>query len=71
MDPEREKSCNDKGFDFRRYLMEMTFILPEEYFYKNKVGENGVGPMSKIYLSEIKPKHVLSKNNVDELFFSE
>ena len=68
MDPEREYSCQQKGYDFRRYLMEMTYILPEEYFYEHKVGKNGVGPCADEYLRNINPKHVLSKNNVDELF---
>lgn len=68
MDPEREKSCNDKGFDFRRYLMNMEYILPNEYFYENKVGINGVGPQAIEYLQNHSPRHVTSKNNVDELF---
>lgn len=71
MDPEREHSCEQKGYDFRRYLMEMTYILPEQYFFENKVGKNGVGPCADEYLANIKPKHVLSKNNVDELFIDE
>lgn len=68
MDPEREFSCEEKGYDFRRYLMEMTYIVPEQYFYENKVGKNGVGPCANEYLERIKPRFVLSKNNVDELF---
>lgn len=71
MDPEREYSCEQKGYDFRRYLMEMTYILPEEYFYEHKVGKNGVGPCADEYLEKINPKHVLSKNKVDELFSCE
>lgn len=58
----------EKGFDFRRYLMEMTYIKPEEYFFEHKVGKNGVGPSAEEYLTKINPQHVLSKNNVDELF---
>ena len=69
MDPERERSCMEKGFDFRRYLMEMTYILPEETFFKNKVGSNGVGPKAGDYLDQVKPRHVMSKNKVDELFY--
>lgn len=68
MDPERERSCEEKGYDFKRYLMEMTFIKPEEYFYQHKIGSNGVGPRADEYLERIKPEHVLSKNNVDRLF---
>lgn len=68
MDPEREKSCEEKGFNFRRYLMEMTYIKPEEYFFEHKVGKNGVGPSAEEYLTKINPQHVLSKNNIDELF---
>lgn len=69
MDPEREFSCEQKGYDFKRYLMEMTYIVPEEYFFKHKVGKNGVGPCADEYLKTINPKHVLSKNKVDELFY--
>ena len=68
MDPDREKSCTKKGYDFKRYLMEMTYILPEEYFYENKVGPNGVGPRASDYLEDIKPKTALGKNEVGKLF---
>ena len=68
MDPEREKSCEEKGFDFKRYLMEMIYIKPETYFFEHEVGKNGVGPNADEYLLKIKPHHVLSKNKVDELF---
>ena len=71
MDPERERSCTKKGFDFRRYLMEMTYIKPDENFYKNKVGKNGVGQRASEYLEQYNPPHVLSKNQVDKLFAGE
>lgn len=71
MDPERERSCTEKGFDFRRYLMEMTYIKPDENFYANKVGKNGVGQRASEYLEMHNPQHVLSKNEVDKLFIGD
>lgn len=68
MDPERERSCNEKGYDFRRYLLEMLYIQPEEYFYEHKVGKSGVGPTADEYLSMGLAKCALGKNNVDLLF---
>ena len=70
MDPERERACARKGYDFRGYLMEMTYIKPNEYFYENKVGKNGVGPKADDFLKEAKPEYVKSKNEVDKLFKS-
>ena len=68
LDPERETSCEAKGYDFRRYLMGMTYILPDKYFYEQKVGKSGVGLKANDYLGKFRPKHVLSKDNVDRLF---
>ena len=68
MDPERERSCIEKGYDFREYLMQMTYIKPEEYFYQNKVGKNGVGPRADDYLAMNVAQSVVSKNQVDKLF---
>lgn len=68
LDPEREVSCEQKGYDFREYLMKMTFIIPEETFYQSKVGLTGVGPKAEAYLESVKPKKVTGKNNVDKLF---
>ena len=48
--------------------MEMTYILPEEYFYSHKVGTRGVGPIAEEYMEEQKPLYVKSKNEVDKLF---
>ena len=70
MDPERQHSCEKKGYDFREYLMNMTYIKPNKYFYENKVGAKGVGPRADDFLRIAKPEHVLSKNKVDELFNS-
>ena len=70
MDPERQHSCEKKGYDFREYLMNMTYIKPNEYFYDHKVGTNGVGPRADDFLRVANPEHVLSKNKVDELFNS-
>jgi hypothetical protein len=71
MDPEREKSCKEKGFDFRKYLMDMIFIKPNEYFFENKIGKNGVGPRADDFIKIGQPQYVLSKNNVDKLFSQE
>ena len=66
-DPEREASCDRKGYDFRNYLLNMTYIRPEEFFYKNKVGTNGLGPRADKYIERIKPRMVVGKNKVGEI----
>ena len=48
--------------------MEMTFIKPNEVFYQNKVGEDGVGIKADEFLAKSNTHFVLSKNNVDQLF---
>lgn len=67
-DPERESSCDRKGYDFREYLLNMTYIKPEKYFYEHKVGPTGLGPDADEYLANIKPASVVGKNEVGKLF---
>ncbi len=67
-DPEREASCDKKGYDFRDYLLNMTYIKPEKYFYENKVGKTGLGPEADSYIKNIKPATVVGKNEVGKLF---
>jgi hypothetical protein len=67
-DPEREKNCDSKGFDFREYLLKMTYIKPESYFYKNKIGPTGVGPKADYYIAKVRPAMVVGKNEVGKLF---
>lgn len=68
VDPERQKSCGLKAYSFKQYLMNMTYIKPEAFFYENKVGDNGVGPIAEVYLAEQNPMHVFSRDQVDKLF---
>ena len=68
LDPERQKSCGLKAYSFKQYLMNMTYIKPEQFFYENKVGDNGVGPTAEVYLAEHNPQHVFSRDQVDKLF---
>ena len=68
MDPERQKSCEKKGYDFRHYLLNMTFIKPNEDFYNNKIGTTGVGEKADDYIENSKPMKVVGKNKVDILF---
>ena len=68
MDPERQKSCEKKGYDFRQYLLNMTFIKPNEDFFNDKIGKNGVGPKADDYIQNSKPMTVVGKNKVDLLF---
>ena len=70
-DPEREANCDKKGRDFREYLLDMTYILPEECFYANKVGPTGVGPKADIYIKKVNPRRVVGKNEVGKLFESQ
>ena len=69
-DPEREASCDRKGYDFREYLLNMTYIKPEEYFYTHKVWKTGLGPDADSYITHIKPARVIGKNEVGKLFDS-
>ena len=70
-DPERESSCDRKGYDFRQYLLNMTYIKPEEYFYKNKVGKTGLGPNADYYIANFNPARVKGKNEVGKLLDAE
>ena len=50
LDPERQANCERKGYDFQKYLDQMTFILPDEHFAQNKVGKTGVGEKAMDFL---------------------
>lgn len=67
IDPEREKSCDEKGYDFKRYLETMTFIEPTKEFCTNKIGSNGVGPTAEEYINNYHPQIVYGKNEIDTL----
>lgn len=67
VDPERQGSCERKGFDFQRYLDGMIFIVPEDNFNKNKVGTTGVGPKALDYLKEPYSIYKEGLGGVDEL----
>lgn len=43
IDPERERSCDRKNYDFMKYQESMFYMLPNEYFYNHKIGKTGVG----------------------------
>lgn len=43
LDPEREASCEKKGYDFHKYQESMDFLTPTNSFFDDKVGKNGVG----------------------------
>lgn len=66
-DPERESSCDRKGYDFKEYLLNMTYIKPEKYFYENKVGSTGLGPNADTYIAKINPPRVKGKNEVGKI----
>ena len=67
IDPERQGSCERKGFDFDRYLDGMIFIVPEENFCRNKVGKTGVGPKALDYLKQPFSIYKEGLGGVDEL----
>lgn len=50
IDPERESSCERKGYDFQRYINGMTFIIPGDDFADEKIGDTGVGIKANDYL---------------------
>ena len=52
VDPERQGSCEKKGFDFQKYLDGMTYIIPEENFCRDKIGPTGLGPKASNYLEQ-------------------
>ena len=56
LDPERQKSCIQKGYDFDRYLAGMIFFVPDENFERQKVGPTGVGPRYCDFYKEFKPQ---------------
>lgn len=59
LDPEREASCERKGYDFDDYQRSMDFLTPTNLFFKQKVGANGVGPDVAVYMQD----SVEQKNN--------
>lgn len=64
LDPERETSCEKKGYDFHQYQMSMDYLTPTGAFFDNKIGKNGVGIDVFDYI-----QNSIYKNNKSSLFF--
>ncbi len=58
LDPEREASCERKGYDFQEYQNNMDFILPNENFCENKVGKSGVGILVDDFIQDAQRNRV-------------
>ncbi len=67
LDPEREANCERKGYDFKDYLNEMTYIVPDMVFAENKILENGVGEKAIDFLNRDTTVASKGVNNVKEL----
>ncbi len=67
LDPEREGSCERKGYDFDRYLDGMTYIIPGEDFAVEKIGDTGVGPKALEYLDREGTISLPGTKNIGEL----
>lgn len=50
LDPERQASCERKGYDFNSYQNGMIYIVPGDDFAIEKIGKDGVGPKANEYL---------------------
>lgn len=64
LDPEREASCEKKGYNFHQYQMSMDYLTPTGAFFDNKIGKNGVGIDVFDYI-----QNSIYKNNKSSLFF--
>lgn len=64
LDPEREVSCEKKGYNFKQYQNAMEYLTPTGLFFENKVGKNGVGPDVFDYIQDS-----IEHNNDSSLFF--
>lgn len=67
VDPEREKNKKGKGENFYEYLSRMTFILPDQRFYDNKVGRTGIGMTFSEYVKDPSVKSVLGLESLERL----
>ncbi len=54
LDPEREASCLKKGFDFKKYQSSMEYMIPNEEFDSQKIGNDGIGIQVMDYISSAK-----------------
>lgn len=67
LDPEREASCERKGMDFKRYLSNMTFAIPNKLWQENKVGHTGVGIEAEQFLETTNQNEIADFNSVYKL----
>lgn len=67
LDPEREASCERKGMDFKRYLNNMTFAIPNELWKENKIGHTGVGIEAEQFLETTNQNEISDFNSVYRL----
>ena len=67
LDPEREASCERRGMDFKRYLSNMIFAIPNKLWKENKIGDTGVGMEAEQFLQLTDKEQVADYNSVYKL----
>ncbi len=52
LDPEREASCQRKGYSFIDYQNSMAYFTPPLFYYNDKASNKGVGPDVDVFLNQ-------------------
>lgn len=67
LDPERQRKCESRGWDFESYRNNMVYMNPLPEFTNDVVGENGVGIFASEYVEKTKTKQIEGVDNIQEL----
>ena len=67
LDPEREGNCERKGMDFKRYISNMIFAIPNDLWYKNKISDTGVGIDAEHFLQLTDKEEVADFKSLNKL----
>lgn len=67
LDPEREANCERNGIDFKRYLSNMIFAIPNKIWKENKIGHTGVGIEAEKFFKITNQNEIADYNSVYKL----
>lgn len=67
LDPERQRKCESRGWDFESYRNNMIYMKALPEFTNDVVGETGVGMPASEYVEKTKTKQIHGVESIQEL----
>ena len=67
LDPERQSNCEKRGKIYQEYAEAMTYCIPNENWFENKVGPTGVGLEINEYLEDKSVPRCVGTSGIHDL----